>query len=385
MKSAGVQLAIRRLHWRTSLIYTGSGRSPSDSSLYAKRILIFEVNFASYSVSFQSSLWASQVGMYPKITPETSEIRIVFVVGRRSTHAALLCDLGRAYTIWLESIQHKFLYIKISITGSSRLKFTLSSFWHCRKIPCLISAIDQSKTCSYLHKKRCSGAHTYRMAYVGGESATWDGIPAVIRVRAVSLGLLGLLGIVVLNHAVGSPEWFVAWHITAAFLLFSGSIIVGRYLFATTSDSSSRPFLIPFQVLLLIGLIGITYQSRNPGYGLGIHRGPETWVVFFAVVTFCVLAGDPRRYTLVQWLVIGCFATVVGIFFYHSLSVAELSVRSRHPVWAGIIMGISLLVLPQYFSVEQFLWVLNRLAAVLVLLALPVYIIGEYSTHGQRY
>lgn len=126
----------------------------------------------------------------------------------------------------------------------------------------------------------------------------------------------------------------------------------------------------------------ITYQSRNPGIGPGVHRAAETWLFFAALVGACVLAGDPREYKPAQWIVLACFATVLGIFVHHSLSAAKVSVRSRHPVWAGVVMGVGLVVLPQYVRTDQLLWALSRVSAAVVLVGLPVYVVGEYILFG---
>lgn len=225
------------------------------------------------------------------------------------------------------------------------------------------------------------------MAHPEVGSARWERRSPAIVQRLAGLGLFAVLGVVVLGGAAGGPEWLVAWRITAAVLLFAGVLILGRYLFADTAGSPSKydPYRVGLQVVLLVGLLGVVYQSQSAGFGLGLHRPAETTAVFLGLVAFCVLAGDPRRYSPVQWLVIGCVATVVGIFFHHSLSVAEVSLRSRHPVWAGVIMAVGLVVLPQYLSRSQFLWAVNRLAAALVVLAVPTYVIGEYTLFGLSF
>ncbi|QLD90811.1 hypothetical protein HWV07_17885 [Natronomonas salina] len=225
------------------------------------------------------------------------------------------------------------------------------------------------------------------MAHPEVDSTRWRFDTSGLVERLGGLGLFAIVGVAILGNAAGGPEWLVAWHVTASVLLLTGVLIVAQFLRSEPTEfrSDLQPYRFGAQLVLLVGLLGITYQSQSPGFGLGIDRAIEATIIFLGLVAFCVLARDPRRYSAVQWLVIGCVATVVGIFFYHSVSIAEVSFRSRHPVWAGFIMAVGLIVLPQYLSREQFLWAVNRLAAVLVLLTVPVYVIGEYTLFGLSF
>lgn len=225
------------------------------------------------------------------------------------------------------------------------------------------------------------------MAHPELDSRAWRYDSSGLAERLGGLGLVAVLGVAVLGGAVGGPDWLVAWHVTTAVLLLTGLLIVSRYVLSESADLQSdlEPYRFGAQLVLLIGLLGVVYQSQSPGFGLGIDRAVEATVIFLGLIAFCVLARDPRRYSAVQWVVIGCVATVVGIFFYHSLSIAEASFRSRHPVWAGFLMAVGLIVLPQYLSRAQFLWALNRFVAALVVLTLPIYVLGEFSLFGLQF
>lgn len=223
------------------------------------------------------------------------------------------------------------------------------------------------------------------MAHAGGELTTWEHVPILDRTRVVGVGLSGVLGFVVLGSAVGGPEWIVSWLIASVLVAFAGVLVVAEYLSAEKTEEAVPHIRFVAQLVLCVGLLAVLYQSRTPGYGFGWVRGVEAAAVFIALVAFCVLAGDPRRYDPFQWLVLGCFAVVAGIFFYHSVPIPETSFRSRHPVWWGVTAGVSLAVLPHYVSREAFLWAVSRLAAVLVVLTLPIYVIGEFSLYGLEF
>ena len=225
------------------------------------------------------------------------------------------------------------------------------------------------------------------MAHPELDATAWRYDPSGLAQRIGGIGLIAVMGVAVLGGAVGGPDWLVAWHVTTAVLTLSGLLIVSRYVLSESAElrSDLEPYRFGAQLVLLVGLLGVVYQSQSPGFGLGIDRSIEAAVVFLGLMAFCVLARDPRRYSVVQWVVIGCVGTVVGIFFYHSVSIAEVSFRSRHPVWAGFVMAVGLVVLPQYLSRAQFLWALNRFVALLVLLTLPIYVLGEFSLLGLRF
>ena len=219
-----------------------------------------------------------------------------------------------------------------------------------------------------------------------GTTAHEHQLSAVLE-RLGGLGFVAVLGVAVLGSAAGGPEWLVAWVVTAALLVVTGGAIVGRFFVSGESGYGSDLDRYRVVVLLvaLVGLLGVVYQSRSPGYGVGLGRTASAVAVFLALATVCVLARDPWEYSLLQWVVIGGMLTVVGIFFYHSVSVAPVSFRSRHPIWGGFVMAIGLVVLPQYVSRSAFLWAVARVSAMLVLLALPVYVIGEYTLFGLSF
>lgn len=211
------------------------------------------------------------------------------------------------------------------------------------------------------------------------------GIPAELTSRLFGAGFIVVLGMAILRVAMGRPEWIASWKVTAAFLVFAGSLILATYRYGPPLVRPLDRALSVLRLGLLFVLLVVVIQSATPGFGAGIDRSTELAVVFAALVAFCVLASDPRQYSPGQWLFIGCFATVTGIFFLHGLSVGEVSARARQPLWWGVLVGVNLLVLPRYLSTDQFLWTLNRLAALLVLLALPIYVVGEYTLFGLQF
>lgn len=89
------------------------------------------------------------------------------------------------------------------------------------------------------------GAMAYPRADTTSRSTHAWWTPAVER-RVVGVALAGLLGLAILNHAVGGPEWLVAWHVTAAFLVVaSGLVIVNHFEPASRPDHPDSSGLVP--------------------------------------------------------------------------------------------------------------------------------------------
>lgn len=227
------------------------------------------------------------------------------------------------------------------------------------------------------------------MAHSSGSVTPWEDVSTAVIDRLGGLSLMAVLAAAVLGVAVGGPEWLGPRYVTAAVMLLAGLLIVGQTLqldrVRSNAESGFEVYRLGLALLLLVVLLGVLYRSGTPGYGLGPNRAIAAVIVFVVLIAFCVLAGDPRQYSHLQWLVIGCLATVLGIFFYHGLAIAGPSGQARQPFWWGSIMAIGLVVIPQYLSRAQLLWALNRFAAGLVLLSLPVYIVGEYSLVGLSF
>lgn len=225
------------------------------------------------------------------------------------------------------------------------------------------------------------------MAHTEVESPTWEHRFPVVFERLGGLGLMAVLGVAVLGVAPGGPEWIGPRHVTTGIMLMTSVLVVAHILLTDWDNFESKldPYRYSVQLLLLFVLLLILLQSATPGYGLVFDRPTSSLVVFLVLMGFCVLSNDPRRYSFLQWLVIGCITTVVGIFFYHAISISITSGQARQPFWYGTIMAVGIVVLPQYLSREQLLWAVNRFSAGLVLLALPIYVIGEYTLFGLSF
>ena len=221
----------------------------------------------------------------------------------------------------------------------------------------------------------------------GGDGVTRDDVLPMLLWRLGGVGLMAVLGVSVLGVAPGGPEWIAPRHVSAAMLLLAGALFVGDFVRSEQSifDADFVPYRFSVQLLFFVVLLVVLSNSETAGYGLVFGRTGSAIAVFLILMGFCVLAGDPREYSILQWVVIGCIAIILAIFFYHALSISFWSGQARFPFWYGSILAIGLVVIPQYLTRAQFLWAVNRFTAVLVLLALPLYVIGEYSQFGLQF
>ncbi|ELY55655.1 O-antigen polymerase [Natronococcus jeotgali DSM 18795] len=189
-------------------------------------------------------------------------------------------------------------------------------------------------------------------------------------------GLFGLyLVLVVVEYITDSV---LAWHL-ASFAVLLGTVqglsLALRYYQTTEHLQAALLSVAGFA----LAVFAVVYQSSSPGLGLGPSRLLALAVVFVLFVSFFLVVADARRYTLTQWLAVGCFLVLTALYFVHTLEYVPSSSQSRWPVWAALIMGTNLFVVPRLVPERVFLQFLSWGAALSVLLGLLTYITGEYS------
>ncbi|WP_255167386.1 O-antigen ligase family protein [Natrononativus amylolyticus] len=184
------------------------------------------------------------------------------------------------------------------------------------------------------------------------------------------------LGAVFVAHATGNV---LGWQIASGYVVL-GIVLLGWNLTVQGPETPDRT-RIAFLTVTGLGflLLAVIYQSRTPGLGLGPSRNLEIIAVFLVILTFFVACGAVDRYTPLEWAAIACFAVVVGVFLYHTLEVDPSSTRSRWPVWAAVVMGGNLLLVPRLVPERVFLWLMSWFSALVVILGLLTYVVGEYS------
>ncbi|ELY55720.1 O-antigen ligase family protein [Natronococcus jeotgali] len=216
------------------------------------------------------------------------------------------------------------------------------------------------------------------MSAVEREPATpfardWD---ADRLVDGIVYALFGLhLLLLLLAYAT---DLVVAWQV-AAFGVLLGAALGCRLAADAYPEFERRQAAVLSVFGVTFVVLGVLYQSSSPGLGLGPNRPLAIAVAFGATVAFFLVVSDARRYTVGQWAAVGCFAVLTALYLVHTLEYDPSSTQSRWPLWAAAVLGVNLFVVPRLVPVRVYLWVLPRLAAVLVLVGLATYAVGEYS------
>ncbi|TYL39300.1 O-antigen polymerase [Natronococcus pandeyae] len=195
-------------------------------------------------------------------------------------------------------------------------------------------------------------------------------------VDGVVYGLFGLhLLLIVFSHATGSVA---AWQLATS-SIFLGAVL-GCRLAADTYQDAEQVRAACLSILgFLFLVLAVIYQSSSPGLGLGSNRPLAISVAFLLILSFLLVVTDARQYTIGQWAAVGCFAVITGIYLAHTLAFHPDSSQSRWPLWAAVVMGSNLFVIPRLVPERIFLWFIPRLAAITVLLGLVTYVSGDYT------
>ncbi|WP_312911042.1 O-antigen ligase family protein [Natronosalvus caseinilyticus] len=183
------------------------------------------------------------------------------------------------------------------------------------------------------------------------------------------------LGLVVVANATDSVH---AWHL-AAVAVVPGAVLGCRLAVASSREAVRRGLGLAIIFAAAAAVLVVVYQSRSPGFGLESTRPLSVVAVFVAIVSFFLLVTDARQYSVGEWVAIGCFAVLAAVSLAHTLAFVPSSSQSRWPVWALVVMGSSLVVIPRLVPERVFLWTISRLAAAVVLLGLVTYLVGDYS------
>lgn len=143
---------------------------------------------------------------------------------------------------------------------------------------------------------------------------------------------------------------------------------------AATHDGIAS--LVVLQVALVFAIVGLV--TALTGGGLGSRRF-ELGAVFVCTLLFVLARDDLPTFGTHGAPYLVAFATLFGIFLAHSSRYAASSGLALFPVFAGVLLGLNLFVVPRYVSQDAVYWSLGLIAAGVSLLALPTVVSGDYS------
>lgn len=228
----------------------------------------------------------------------------------------------------------------------------------------------------------------YAVGYYGGASlrspmAAVGGWASILQSRAVtsiriaelslSIGLFGLLAMVALTQVTRPPSLVTGWRIAIGFVVL-GLLAMGVDAIVRSSD----PVWASYAAVLVAGFVLIEglYRVSGPVFDAG---GPSRWsqgLFLIALAVFLVGYPDPRRLGPGRWVLFAGFGVVVALFVWHLLGTAT---APTWPIWAVVVAGISLFVLPRFVPRWGFFAAVAGLAALATVPAVVSLVNGEFS------
>lgn len=198
------------------------------------------------------------------------------------------------------------------------------------------------------------------------------------RLRATLAGVVLSIPIalVALGEARGGPEWIHPSAVAVAVLLVGLSFVAFGYY--ALPRSRIRAALVVVQLVITAGLVALMVRSRS----VGLESEAHLYLFGAALAGYALAHPGTARLTPAQWVFAGCAAVVVGIFLDHAAALHPTTGSHRFVLWSATVMAASAFVLPRYVPVRATLWAIARLAALLVALGLPVYLVGDYAPFG---
>ncbi len=190
------------------------------------------------------------------------------------------------------------------------------------------------------------------------------------------LGFIVLLSVVMLTQVPDAPGFVTGWRISIAFVLFG-------LLAATISMFCHSETDAWLQYLVLVGgailLIEWLFRYRAPEFSVGNPGIVELFAFYLLLFIILLVYPDVRTFSRAQWLFISCIGVVVGLFFYHTLPTGPETLAPTWPLWASVVAGINLLLIPRFVPEYVFLWAIALVATVTAIVGTAGVIIGEYS------
>lgn len=191
--------------------------------------------------------------------------------------------------------------------------------------------------------------------------------------RAVATGV-GLLAGLTLLLVVVAPATDVVGTSLLLWTYLSLAAVALGYYHSTTADGHWALFVLQLVLVLAIGWL-VRALIRG---GLG-SRFHEILAVLILTLLLILARGDLRRFGTRGAPYLLAFASLFGIFLFHSSQYAANSGLGQFPVLAGIILGLNLFIIPRYVSQDTVYWSISLIAAGVALLALPTAFVGDYS------
>lgn len=189
-------------------------------------------------------------------------------------------------------------------------------------------------------------------------------------------GLFVAFLLAVVSREIGAnPEWLVPLHFVLLFLLIAA---VASVLYGWRGDGRRAWAVAGLQVVMAL-LVGAAIVRHARIEGLRFWGLAGTYLAMMGLA----LAHMTDRTALwagVPYLL--GYALVAGVFLQHVLAVSPSSGLALFPVFAAVVLGLSLLVVPRYVTELVFQYSLVVIATCFAVVGLSSVYLGEYTILG---
>ncbi|WP_336343259.1 O-antigen ligase family protein [Halalkalicoccus ordinarius] len=187
---------------------------------------------------------------------------------------------------------------------------------------------------------------------------------------AIGVGLLA--GFTLLVAVAPDTDVIRTSHLLAAYLSLVAIALV--YYHSTAADGHWALF--GLQLVLVFAIGWLVRALVRGGVASRFH---EVLAVLVLTLLLILARGDLLRFGTHGAPYLLSFAALFGVFLFHSSQYAANSGLGLFPVFAGIILGLNLFVVPRYVSQDAVYWSISLIAAGVALLALSTVFVGDYS------
>ena len=199
-----------------------------------------------------------------------------------------------------------------------------------------------------------------------------------------------LLATVVLKESVAYEEAIGSFELNVLYVVFGAFALVAvawtRWELPPEHGLASREGAVAVAKLggiavATAGLLALMNALNGPGIPEGI-RGVTIAAVFLLVVAYPFLHDDAADLLRRNWPYLLAFAVLWGAYLSHGAARPAGSAIAAFPMAVGFLLVVNLFVLPRYVAIDDFLWAVSRISAVLLGLGMLAYLVGEFTLLG---
>lgn len=180
---------------------------------------------------------------------------------------------------------------------------------------------------------------------------------------------------VVLREVGVESDWLVPLYLIVVYLLL---VVVASALYGLRVGDQRAVALFGLQTLLAVLIAAAVFRHAR----IEVFELPGLFGIPLAVIALAIVHTSDRDALLASAPYLLGYALVTGVFLYHVLAVSPTSGSALFPVFAAVVLGLSLFVVPRYIEESVFQLSLVVIATFFAVVGLATAVVGEYSIGG---